>query len=288
MRILDAILANDNPATAEFRRGIEGMESFSIDNVAEYVHGAANADRESWDIKRDFPCLAPPFSDFWMEYARPAKIIRKDGLRPSTTAPHRAAIRFLARQADPDQNGRWVVTCNCCFQCERGQQIIVLGALTLLVDDRGEAVTYECDYQRDALAESIAHDDEKLRHALLTLCTPALLAISFLHCKNVVAEREQPPSPKLAKRQRERGKPPRVIFKTLNIAPMKAVLEKTMAETSTGLRRALHICRGHFADYGEHGLFGKYQGRFWIPQHLRGGPDRGIVHKTYNVKAPAQ
>jgi hypothetical protein len=50
------------------------------------------------------------------------------------------------------------------------------------------------------------------------------------------------------------------------------------------LSRAFHICRGPFAVYEGSGLFGKYFGRFWIPQHVRGSQSSGIVVKDNAVK----
>ena len=46
----------------------------------------------------------------------------------------------------------------------------------------------------------------------------------------------------------------------------------------------LHSCRGHFRTYTpEHGLFGKVAGTFWIPPHMRGNADHGVVVKDYEV-----
>lgn len=118
-----------------------------------------------------------------------------------------------------------------------------------------------------------------------TFWFPALLAISFCHCKNVTMTREEIPA-KLLKRQQERGRHS-ITFKTLEITPMKVVLEKAGAGSVGGLKKALHICRGHFANYAEKGLFGKYFGRFWISQHVRGAIDAGAVVKHYDVKAPS-
>jgi hypothetical protein len=110
-----------------------------------------------------------------------------------------------------------------------------------------------------------------------------LLAISFCHCRNVTLRSEEKPA-QLLKRQIARGRP-QVTYKVLEITPMKGILKKAGAENAhTGLRRALHICRGHFAAYEDKGLFGKYRGRFWIPQHLRGSQEAGLVVKDYTVK----
>jgi hypothetical protein len=113
-----------------------------------------------------------------------------------------------------------------------------------------------------------------------------LLAVSFCHCKNVSVRRDEA-SQRLARRRTERCGGITLSYKTLEIAPMKKVLAKAGAQGPAGLKKALHICRGHFAHYEDKGLFGKYKGRFWIPQHVRGSIEIGAALKDYKVNAPA-
>lgn len=55
-----------------------------------------------------------------------------------------------------------------------------------------------------------------------------------------------------------------------------------------GLRKALHLVRGHFATYTpDKPLFGRITGTVWKPSHVRGDAAEGIVAKDYRVKAPA-
>lgn len=111
-----------------------------------------------------------------------------------------------------------------------------------------------------------------------------MLAIAFAHCKNVGLE-EVEPSPKLQKARQRRKKTPLIKYYTLTIDPMKRVLRTEGGSEEVGLKRALHICRGHFANYSEDKpLFGKLSGRFWIPAHVRGSKDAGIIQKDYKVK----
>ena len=78
-------------------------------------------------------------------------------------------------------------------------------------------------------------------------------------------------------------------YYTLNIEPMKKVLREEGKVESHGLKHALSVCRGHFANYTEgKGLFGKYHGQFWIPQHVRGSANQGVVTKDYAVNAPQE
>jgi hypothetical protein len=113
------------------------------------------------------------------------------------------------------------------------------------------------------------------------------LTISFLHCKNVKLIPDSP-EPKLAKAYQKRHGRPLVRFHTLEIEPMKQTLRREGRSAQTGLRRALHICRGHFADYTEgRGLFGKHHGTYWIDSHVRGRVTEGVVVKDYSVDRPS-
>jgi len=55
---------------------------------------------------------------------------------------------------------------------------------------------------------------------------------------------------------------------------------------SSGLRNAMHWCRGHFRTYTEDApLFGKVTGTFWIDSHVRGDRTTGKVDKGYAIDA---
>ncbi len=112
----------------------------------------------------------------------------------------------------------------------------------------------------------------------------AWLTLSFMHCKNVRVEKS-PPIPEALRCARERkGKPPIFRFHTVVIDPARRVAEAGSARGVPGGAQALHICRGHFKDFGERGLFGRHNGTYWWPMHQRGSAQNGIIHKDYLVK----
>jgi hypothetical protein len=112
---------------------------------------------------------------------------------------------------------------------------------------------------------------------------PLWLAISFLHCKNVTMTTEdpchqrKPPTPGARCR--------RLHYHVLQIQPLQEILRRQGQSEHAGLKQALHICRGHFKDYRQKGLFGKYQGLFWWDSHLRGSSTVGITEKDYQIHA---
>lgn len=121
--------------------------------------------------------------------------------------------------------------------------------------------------------------------AVRVLAAPAFLAVSFMNCKNVSLIPVDPPVA-LNRVRHEAGRKPFLRYHTINIEPMKAVLRTEGGVDSHGLRRALHICRGHFATYSEEKpLFGRIAGTVWRPAHVRGSAKQGVVFSDYRVNA---
>lgn len=115
------------------------------------------------------------------------------------------------------------------------------------------------------------------------LCT-LLMGVSFLHCKNVRTS-EHVPSAEQFKHFEKRFRVPMVTYKTLRIVGVGEAESDTDSQTtSSNIQRSMHIVRGHFSTYTEdRPLFGKYAGTFWIPAHIRGNQDKGIVTKDYEA-----
>lgn len=125
-------------------------------------------------------------------------------------------------------------------------------------------------------------------HPAIDKATPSLgfssviiMALNFLHCKNVSLNENNIPM-KLIKARKKRNRPFLQRYYTLEIESMRKVLNEAGA-AETGIKHALHICRGHFKTYDGKGLFGKYKGTFWFPSHVRGDIATGIVEKDYNI-----
>lgn len=114
-----------------------------------------------------------------------------------------------------------------------------------------------------------------------------LMALCFLHCKGVTVETVKPPIA-LSKKHTKRYGRPLCTHGVLKIQPMRKVLETEGGANQTGLKRSLHVCRGHFSDYRVNPLFGKYKGIYWVPAHLRGSIERGFHTKEYAVESPKQ
>lgn len=169
-----------------------------------------------------------------------------------------------------------------------GTRMIFLDRMGALVDAKNADGTYQSiwSHLHPALA---AHPGsrEPMPSAvglLDALLVPFALALSLMHCKNVELVRK-PQNPKLARAYRRRHQEPLLTYHVLDIEPMKRVLRDEGDSECSGLRHALHICRGHFKDYRQRGLFGKHKGLFWWESHLRGSADVGTVIKDYRVRS---
>jgi hypothetical protein len=110
------------------------------------------------------------------------------------------------------------------------------------------------------------------------LLFPVLLTISFLHCKNVKIKAKKPPKKLSRKHYKKRGRD-LVRYHVLDVEPIRRVIEQYRTGSREDLRRALHICRGHFKTFTD-----TY---YWAPQ-VRGSKDSGVVLKDYRVHAPSE
>ena len=136
--------------------------------------------------------------------------------------------------------------------------------------------------------ESYREDTERTRFALWTdrlLVRFAVLTLGIVNARNVdLVERDLPASRQARRLAQRRGEPVRKFY-TLAIKPgRRAVGDEDAGGGHRHADRSLHLCRGHFAHYTEaRPLFGKHVGSFWVPAHVRGTPDVGVVGKDYRV-----
>lgn len=108
----------------------------------------------------------------------------------------------------------------------------------------------------------------------------------FINAKNILQKKHEPAlTPKERKRVRLNGKYAPYEYYTLEIDPYKMSTRYTDESDPTGIKHRMHLCRGHFSTYTEDKpLFGKYVGRYWIPSHVRGSAELGVIDKDYRVK----
>ena len=109
------------------------------------------------------------------------------------------------------------------------------------------------------------------------------VALTFLSCKNVVAETQ--PFPESNKRKHTIHEADVVYKKLVVLLPgQRQSGSSNKSDPQNNVR--LHVCRGHFADHRERGLFGKdhLRGIYWVPMHAKGNKEVGEVVKRYDLR----
>lgn len=265
---------------------MDQAEIIHIQNVADYWFEVFD-DRDP-ENKTLFPNLAPPFPMFWMEYSMPQMFRAEGRIDKNPNAGTKYGYLFSSQLAPENPwNVKWSI--EVLLFCK--DKIYSSGKITqpvgwrMGVDESGKLGTLNGEEAFET-AFVTATGTRLEAEAFYMLFAPALLAVSFLHCKNVDLI---PREPKIGNRKQRNRHAARVKYHVLQIEPMKRILRKEGKAEETGLKHALHICRGHFKDFSKgKGLFGKYQGMFWWDSQVRGKAEHGVVIKDYNIIEPAQ
>lgn len=274
-----------------------------IDNVVEYMYSA----ERGWGFP-DFFNVAPPWPTYFTEWDRPA--YPSEFVNAATPRSMGTLLGYAEdangigscdrdeRRCGADAVRRWSVRVFTFARFDRSHLtlpnipqiptkflrhafLMAMGRFSVHADGSpclgADALEYGLVGDREANEDDFA--------SFRLYLFPALLATTFAHCKNVSFGQSWgiPRMPKHSKSFERKYGIPATKYVTLQIEPFKkTVRRETGSESLTP--KSLHICRGHFKTYRDKGLFGKYKGTFWVPQHKRGDPAVGEVKKTYKVE----
>jgi hypothetical protein len=134
-----------------------------------------------------------------------------------------------------------------------------------------------CDYEA---WQRRSHPD--IMHVSLATFGAVIHTMSLLGCKNVMLDKVA--VPRAERRQAQRAGLPETVTYDLVLKPHPRSRYAADPDAVPTHHKKQHLCRGHFAHYDEeHKLFGKYVGKFWIPPHVKGSSEIGIVRKDYIV-----
>lgn len=310
MRLLDRILSKatlladgteDKKSLQDLLMALAAAQLIVIDNVANYFWEQFLS-TEDWNVAvSDFPCVMPPFLSIFFDFrVRPSTNLypqfEEAGLWMRVVEKEDALRMFTEDQGKElfhSEDAKAILFCYPYLRRRSSKDVAEIGQFVLPITDEGLIVPAEDG--RIAMMSRIANllgcNTQEEKQGLVAnfahnIIYPSLLALSFMHCKNVRTTMEDPPTKLSRIHKKETGRP-LLRYHVLQIDRMKAVFKKAEEEGKLGLNQALHICRGHFAEYGKDGsglLFGKLAGRFFIPMHARGNAKRGIVLKDYEVK----
>lgn len=281
-------IRNDDIAMSSFRPNHAAAMRFyseativQAQNVFDWYR--ANCRGEKLSLFKDIPCWRPPFRSVFIEFSGDAMLTR-------------VRFGFLFVDSEHKDDGSSLVTIFSFMEFGDKQ---ICGPLTHTcaeIDRMGRLtdvpVTYVIGGNRLPELSIPDHDGTPTgaEGVVWRCCQEATViaatAVAFMHCKNVALDAVEPDGC-LNRERRKAGLKPFLRYHTINIEPIKKVLKTEGNIETDGLKKALHICRGHFATYTEdRPLFGHTVGTVWKPAHVRGSVKQGVVVSDYNVNAP--
>jgi hypothetical protein len=252
-----------------------------------------HSEQQQWDVTTDFPNIAPPWKEVIMRWRNPGHMNKGTHVE---ICPHGAVNQLVHLRSDrfADLGSRdgqfaqrnypwirdddWFCVASSYMKFTHG---ISHEQYTYVVDQTGRLLPLDGDRMLTIWPEVIA--DLAQAHGLEWLWSHTLfLALSLCHCKNVTVEPVVIP-PKLKAKAEKRGLP-KVSYSVIEIEPMRRTLKAEGGLDEHGsVQKALHICRGHFKDYRERPLFGKYAGIYWWDAHVRGSANNGVAVRDYRI-----
>lgn len=229
----------------------------------------------------EFPNLAPPYALYWMEAKAPAWAqVNKE--RKNWPWADEWACLFEAHEISNHVNIKWAIAAYLINSQFNGANAIRVRYYLdkdgrRYFDNNGNCHIYELG------PDIVARLGEKLaRQYVYQFTAPFLWATCFLHCKNIEAK-DVVPAKKLSDIWEKQSGRPLVKYKTLVISPH--FRNRPGATSGLGVRmNPLHICRGHFKQFDDRPLFGKYRGLFWWESQIRGNKKQGVVLKDYKIR----
>lgn len=268
-----------------------GLPVIVIDNVSEYYY---TSEQEYWDLRNDFPNLAPPYPVMWFESKLQKRIHSKEKGDTDVAAmcPNgRTGVAITALdpvkqkwEGELPPGTKWILWCE--LYIDFGKRGVTCegphGSIFLCVDADGAILGQP--WMQSFIEDASDPYMVDVMQSIISWLYPAFLAISFLHCKNVTVADNVVPAP-LAKKYRDRHGIAPTGYKTLVIEPLKQILRHEGKSHEVGIQKAMHICRGHFKDYREgRGLFGKYKMLVWHPSIVRGTKGEKAPPREIEVK----
>jgi hypothetical protein len=243
-----------------------------------------------------YTSLAIPFQNFWVE-GQLGEIARWG----SKVTSIRMTEDFPATYRQHAGEGGWLVQLLYC-NAGPGRPPHCVGKILIFVTAAGDLVDAAKDQITfvPLLSQTIRGNaavmpagypqltDDEVRNACASQAAQTVCdVLRLLACKNVTLQaNEQEPKEARRAAKRHGGTPDSYRYHTLVVRPPGAKSDSPAQDIGIMPR---HVCRGHFAEYGPEFnkglLFGKYAGRFYVPPHLKGKKENGIVEKDYVIPA---
>tara|TARA_R110000824_G_scaffold7695_2_gene34763 strand:+ start:4176 stop:5231 length:1056 start_codon:yes stop_codon:yes gene_type:complete len=165
-----------------------------------------------------------------------------------------------------------------------------LGMVSLPVDSTGRFIDGLWSPPGTVQAYSyMNHDDQGDGDWIVSLLEPLWYGLSIGNCSNVDLVRGKQHRSVARRWKRKTGKE-LMVYRTIHLGGRHTRVVKDGQSGEPSHHVALHLCRGHFRTYTADKPLGGPKGAvgtFWVPSHVRGTKDEGIIVKDYDVNAPA-
>lgn len=266
---------------------LRGVPVFAADDVGRYVMALP----KGTDFTDVVASMAPPFDKFFVEFQGVPNGLELHAWGALITAHER--LEWVEQFEGDLGKPRWVLKLETFLEREKGKPFgPVAEHYAGLAEDgtwfrhaagnvwwTGRPVTMT----KEPPPEAVQDWGDRIAQLLF----PVLLAISFLHSKNIKI-RAEAPSEKLSRKYEKKHGRRLVRYHVLDIVPMRRILEQYGSNSRSGLRRALHICRSHFKTFtADAPLLGRHTGVYWWDSQVRGSRSVGVVIKDYRVRQPS-
>lgn len=127
--------------------------------------------------------------------------------------------------------------------------------------------------------------DQEMQDASSGTTTPFCFALSLMNCRNVERVTDPRRLQRHEQRRMKREGAPDVRYEWLRIKQLQRQAEADGQAAAGGhAKKRLHQVRAHWATYSPDApLFGKFDGTYFRPQHVRGSARIGEVIKGYDL-----
>jgi hypothetical protein len=249
------------------------------------IFTSAMADKKPWNVYKDFDCIAPPWPGAFISFVNTfGNVFVSFMASLDVDSKETRAVCKRTWEGDKPvdwERVRWAITMLIWIGGNsNGKRFPTRGPVYIerfLVYEDGSIADVQWVEIEDGWHESEA----SLLHLRVNLST-----LDFMNCKNVDIV-ETAPRDRAQRRRLDRMGPNGIRVSTVNVfSTGKLRRGSTRINDSEGV--PIRTVRGHFAKYGEkygrQKLFGKLEGRFWVPKHAQGSKELGEIKSNYNLK----
>ena len=282
------------------RQTLHQAQCFQISNIARYM--ISESDEEYEGLMQQIPCIKLPFPTCWVEYEFPDTMrTKKHGVVPMYDEIRGGQLGMLMvedKKPTPKSEFFYMMT-----EENSTPEALEITRSALVSDQNISTIsTRTCLAYRDGsireapFTRIVLIGTETRRYAGMVVTPPVqgsdvfpffetvmFWAIGMLHCRNVKSVPLTPSRKQHPANRKERRAQIRFHVLKVEVPTRTRATSSTSSTESTGRQFSAHICRGHFKDFREKGLFGKNKGVYWWSPQLRGDEQFGMVDKTYEA-----